>query len=322
MSQSATVTRPDRVAPIPERTPSRARMRLGSFLDRKVTPYLLVSPFFVLFCVFGLYPLITTARMSLYNWDIIGNKKYVGFANYRALWHDDHFWNAVYNTFGMFLLATIPQLVLALALASLLNRPLRGRTFFRMAIFVPNVTSVAAVAIVFGMIFQTDFGLANWVLQLLGMHHHIDWQATKWASWTAISVMVDWRWTGYNTLIFLAAMQVIPRDLYDCAEVDGAGPWRRFWSITIPMLKPTILFTTIVSTIGGLQVFAEPLILTGVGSHLGGTQRQFQTVALYIYERAFDDLHFGYGAAVAWVLFLMIVLVSAINSFLIRRSIR
>jgi cellobiose transport system permease protein len=282
----------------------------------------MIFPFFILFAIFGVYPLLSTARMSLYNWNIIGEKKFVGFDNYVALWHDHYFWNALTNTLGMFVVATVPQLVVALGLAALLNRPLRARTFFRMAIFVPNVTSIAAVAIVFGMIFQRDFGLANWILELFGKSQHIDWTATRWASWTAISVMVDWRWTGYNALIYLAAMQAVPRDLYDCASVDGASQWRQFWSITVPMLKPTILFTSIVSTIGGLQLFAEPLIFSGNGSHLGGTQRQYQTVALYIYERAFDDLHFGYGAAIAWVLFLLIVLMSLGNYLLVRKSIR
>jgi cellobiose transport system permease protein len=306
----------------PTKPPPKARHRWLSVLDSKISPYLLIAPFFVIFLIFGAYPLIATARMSLYDWNIIGEKKWVGFDNYIALWHDHYFWNALFNTVGMFLVMTIPQLLLALILASLLNRPLKARTFFRMAIFVPNVTSIAAVAIVFGMLFRRDFGLVNWLLELVGKDQHIDWQATKWASWTAISVMVDWRWTGYNALIYLAAMQAIPRDLYDCASVDGASAWRQFRSITVPMLKPTILFTTIVSTIGGLQLFAEPLIFAGNGSHLGGNQRQYQTIALYIWEKAFDDLHFGYGAAIAWVLFLIIALMSLGNYLLVRKSIR
>lgn len=302
--------------------PPRPKRRWLNVMEHKLSPYIMIAPFFILFVIFGVYPLLSTARMSLYSWNIIGEKKFIGFDNYVALWHDDYFWNSLTNTLGMFLVATVPQFVIALALAALLNRPLRARTFFRMAIFVPNVTSIAAVAIVFGMIFQRDFGLANWILELFGKGEHIDWTATRWASWTAISVMVDWRWTGYNALIFLAAMQAVPRDLYDCASVDGASHWRQFWSITVPMLKPTIVFTSIVSTIGGLQLFAEPLIFSGNGSHMGGTQRQYQTVALYIYERAFDDLRFGYGAAIAWVLFLLIVLMSLGNYLLVRKSIR
>jgi cellobiose transport system permease protein len=132
--------------------------------------------------------------------------------------------------------------------------------------------------------------------------------------------MVDWRWTGYNALILLAAMQAIPQDLYDAAAVDGAGPWRRFRSITVPMLRPTLLFVVIVSTIGGVQLFTEPLLFnSGAGALAGGTQRQFQTVAMYLVEEAFPGQDFGYAAAIAWVMFVLIAIVSVVNVWLISR---
>ncbi|MBX6722432.1 MAG: sugar ABC transporter permease, partial [Dactylosporangium sp.] len=300
----------------------RLAIRL-SRLDAKASPYLYIAPFFVIFAIFGLYPMLRTAWMSLHDWDLIGDHTFVGLDNYAALLRDEYFWRSVVNTLGMFVVATVPQLLLALWLANLLNRPrLRARTFFRLAVFIPNVTSVAAVAIVFGMLFARDFGVVNWVLELVGVREHIDWDAYRWSSWTALSVMVDWRWTGYNALIFLAGMQAIPRDLYESAALDGAGQWRQFWSVTLPMLRPTLFFVVIVSTIGGLQLFTEPLIFNN-GNILGGTQRQFQTVAMYMYEKSIENTQTaGYGAAVSWVLFVMIILVSLANYLLIRRSVR
>jgi cellobiose transport system permease protein len=322
MSLPATTaaTRPSTPRMQPPPRPRRG-YRLARF-DIKLSPYLYIAPFFVVFAIFQLYPMYRTAVMSLHDWNLIAPDQatFIGLDNYAALLRDDYFWNAVGNTLGIFVLATVPQLLLALLLANLLNRGLRWRTFFRMSILVPNVTSVAAVGIVFGTLFQRDFGVVNWALGLFGMEH-IDWRNETWASWTAISVMVDWRWTGYNTLIFLAGMQAIPRDLYESAALDGAGPWRQFWSVTVPMLRPTLVFVVIVSTIFGLQLFTEPLILAG--NSQGGALRQYQTITMYMYEKGIETTTTaGYGAAVAWTLFVMIIIVSLGNFLLVRRSVR
>ena len=318
----ATPARPKHVAPPdpPRRRQSRT-VRLAR-LDTKLSPYLYVAPFFVLFGVFGLYPMIRTGWMSLHDWDLIGAHTFIGFDNYTALLGDEYFWNATVNTLGMFVVATVPQLVLALFLANLLNRTrLRGRTFFRMAIFVPNITSVAAVGIVFAMLFQRDFGVVNWLLSGLGVDA-VDWDAQRWSSWTAIALMVDWRWTGYNALILLAGMQAIPKDLYEAAAIDGAGQWRQFFRITLPMLTPTFVFVVILSTIGGLQLFTEPLVF-GNGNMRGGTQREFQTLAMYMFEKGINNLNTaGYGAAIAFALFLMIAVVAVINFALVRRTVK
>jgi cellobiose transport system permease protein len=211
----------------------------------------------------------------------------------------------------------VPQLLLALWLANALNRKLRFPTVFRMGVLLPLVTSVAAVAIVFTQIFGRDYGMANWFLHFFGVNN-IEWQANKWSSWLAISTMVDWRWTGYNALIFLAGMQAIPRDLYEAAAIDGASRTQQFWRITVPMLRPTIIFVSIISTIGGLQLFTEPLLFNS-GHMEGGTLRQSQTVAMYMFENAFNRFQYGYGSAVAWMLFLIIFIFSIINFLIIRR---
>jgi len=321
MTLSATTAPPSVEPPGPSRGRRSGRGLLTGF-DLKVSPYLYIAPFFLVFGVFGLYPIIRTAWMSLHDWNLIApdRRSFVGLDNYAALLKDEYFWNAVFNTVGIFLLATIPQLLLALVLANTLNRGLRWRTFFRMSILVPNVTSVAAVGIVFGTLYQRDFGVINWALGLVGVDP-VDWRNETWASWTAIATMVDWRWTGYNTLILLAAMQAIPRDLYESAALDGAGPWRQLWRITVPMLRPTLIFVVVVSTIGGLQLFTEPLIFAGDSQ--GGNLRQFQTVAMYMFEKGIETTTTaGYGAAVAGMLFLMIIVASVLNFLLVRRSVR
>jgi cellobiose transport system permease protein len=279
-----------------------------------------VAPFFALFGFFGFYPLVYTAWVSLHNWNLIGEHHFVGLDNYASLLADDQYWTTLKNTLGIFVLSTVPQLLIALFLATLLNRNLRGRTVLRMAILIPNVTSVAAVAIVFGLLFSRDFGAINWLFHFVGIGP-IDWQANVWSSWTAIATMVDWRWTGYNALIFLAAMQAIPRDLYESAAIDGASQWRQFWQITLPMLRPTFIFTVIVSTIGGLQLFTEPLLF-GNGKTSGGTTHQFQTLTMYMYSEAFENYRYGYGSAIAWSVFLIIVVVSIINFLFVRKSVK
>jgi cellobiose transport system permease protein len=301
----------------PGRTSWRTRLTRA---DIRYSPYLFLAPFFVVFAIFGVFPLVYTAWVSLHDWNLIGEHTFVGLANYTELFADPDFWNAVVNTFGIFLIATVPQVLVALMLANLLNRALRGRTFYRMGVLVPTVTSVAAVGVVFGQLYARDVGLVNYVISSIGFDP-VDWQAGRLSSWIAIATMVDWRWTGYNALILLGAMQAIPRDLYDAASVDGAKPWQQFWRITVPLLRPTLLFVVIVSTIGGLQLFTEPVIF-GFGKMQGGTLGQFQTITMFMYENAFQRFQYGYGSAIAWTLFLIVVVISVLNVLVVRRVVR
>jgi cellobiose transport system permease protein len=276
--------------------------------------------------VFGAYPMFKTLYMSFTDWDLVNERSnghtFVGLANYVRMLGDDYYWNALRNTIGVFLLATIPQILLALLLANMLNRPLRARTVLRMAVLVPNATSVAAVGIIFGTLFQRDFGVFNWVLEQVGLER-INWHGTVLAHWTAVATMVDWRWTGYNAIILLAGMQAIPKDLYESAAIDGANLWRQFWSVTFPMLRPTFLFVTVVSIVGGLQLFTEPLIFTNGFTVRGGDLREVQTMTMYMYENSIERTqNAGYGAAISWSLFLLIILASAGNYLLIRRSVK
>jgi cellobiose transport system permease protein len=300
----------------------RAMRRRLRRLDVKLSPYAYVAPFFLLFAAFGLFPLAYTAYVSLTDRNLLDPvTSFVGLANYSALLHDSYFWNSVENTLGIWVISTVPQLALALVIAHVLNTKLRARTLFRMGILLPQVTSLVAVALIFAQLFAHDYGLVNYVLNQFGIHN-VNWEAGRLSSWVALSTMVIWRWTGYNALIYLAAMQAIPDDLYEAAAVDGARRWRQFFHVTIPMLRPTIIFTVIVSTIGGLQLFTEPYLFQPVkGQATGGSARQYQTVVMYLYEKAFGSTQFkfGYAAAIAWCLVLLIALMSVVNFLVVRR---
>lgn len=300
----------------------RAKGKLLRRLDPKVSPYLYIAPFFAIFGVFGLFPLVYTAYVSLTDRNLLNPvSHFIGLQNYTQLIHDSYFWNAVENTFGIWFLSTVPQLALALVIAHVLNTKLRARTFFRMAVLLPQVTSLVAVALIFTQLFGHDYGFVNYVLGLVGIHH-VYWEAGRLSSWVALSVMVTWRWTGYNALIYLAAMQSIPEELYEAAAVDGARRFRQFLHVTVPMLRPTIIFTVIISTIGGLQLFTEPYLFQPRQSGgTGGSARQYQTIVMYLYEKFLgsSQFKFGYAAAIAWCLVLLIVLFGLVNYFVVSR---
>jgi cellobiose transport system permease protein len=298
--------------PPPRRGGSR---RVGS----GATPYAFILPFFLVFGAFGLFPLIYTAWVSLYKVDFGSPEKmqWLGIKNYTTLLHSEFFWNALKNTITIGIISTVPQLLMALGLAHLLNYGLRGRTFFRVAMLMPYATSVAAATLVFIGLFGRDYGFINWLLGLVGVHH-IDWEAGRWTSQIAISTIVTWRWTGYNALIYLAAMQSISPDLYEAAAIDGASRWQQFRHVTIPSLRPTILFTIIISTIGATQLFGEPLLFGGISGHVGGSSRQYQTLGLLLYDEGWYNYKLGYASAVAWTMFLIIVAAVLVNATLAR----
>lgn len=306
-----TLTRPE-----PAAVPRRRRARLHSF-EARSAPYVYIAPFFLLFAAFGLFPLLDTAWISLHRYRLGSSMSWTGLDNYVWLFTNPAFYNALWKTFTIGVLSTVPQLLLALGLAHLLNHRMRGRTFFRVAMLMPYATSVAAATLVFAQLFSRDAGLINWVLGTVGVHP-VDWRNGNWAAQVAISSIIIWRWTGYNALIYLAGMQSIPHDLYEAAALDGASSWQQFRHVTLPGLRPTILFTVVVSTIGASQVFGEPLIFGG-GAAEGGGMGQYQTLGLFLYQQGWQIGQLGRAAAVAWVMFLLILLLVLLNAWLARR---
>ncbi|MGW4688872.1 carbohydrate ABC transporter permease [Streptomyces sp. NPDC004244] len=305
----------------PPARPAPARPSTVRRAWRTVSPYAYVAPFFSLFAAFGLFPLLYTAYVSLYRVELQtpGDMQWRGLGNYAALLGDGFFWTSLRNTFTIGVLSTVPQLVMALGLAHLLNHELRGRTFFRTVMLLPYATSVAAATLVFAQLYGRDFGLVNQLLGVVGIGP-VDWQTGTVASQVAVSSIVVWRWTGYNALIYLAGMQSVPHELYEAAEMDGASRWRQFLHVTLPGLRPTIVFTVVVSTIGATQLFGEPLLFEGSVS--GGISHQYQTLGLYLYEQGWGFFHLGRAAAVAWVMFLLILLVVGANAVVGRRRAR
>ena len=295
-----------------------ARRTRRNAWDRKYSPYLYISPFFILFAIVGLFPLVYTAFVSLHDWNLIGGKgDFVGIENYQQVLGQPLFWKGLRNTFSIFLLSSVPQVLIGLWLAAMLDANLRAKTFWRMGVLLPYVVMPVAVGMIFAKIFADQSGMANALLGKIGIDP-IAWHADVLASHVAIATMVDFRWTGYTTLILLAGMQAIPNDLYEAAVVDGAGRWRSFKSITIPSLRPTIIFVVITSTIGGLQIFDEPRMFDSAGQ--GGADRQWMTVTMYLYELGWGaQKSFGRASAVAWILFLIILVIGGINFWFTQR---
>ncbi|WP_432878185.1 carbohydrate ABC transporter permease [Kribbella sp. CA-245084] len=271
--------------------------------------YLALSPFYVLFAVFGLYPMLSTIVLAFQRWDGLSARRFTGLGNFEFLVQDPTFWTALENTIVLFFMSTVPTLVIALLLAVMLQSAVRFTNVYRIAYFIPNVTSLVAMAIFFSSIFSTNFGLVNAALRSLGIPQQ-DWLGQPWGIKIAISTMIVWQWVGYNTLIYLAGLQAIPKEQYEAAKVDGAGPVRTLFSITLPQLRPVILFTVVISTIGGLQTFTEPQVMVG---NSGGTGQSGMTVVLLFYRTAFLDNDYGYAAAIALSIFLLVLLFTAIN---------
>ncbi|MFJ9583919.1 carbohydrate ABC transporter permease [Streptomyces acidicola] len=298
----------------------RARLSRRWQRDVRWSPYAFVSPFFLLFVAFGLFPLLYTGWASLHQVELTAptDMEWAGLRNYTRIFDDDFFWNAAKNTLTMGIISTVPQLLMAMGLAHILNYKLRASTFYRVAMLAPYATSIAAASLVFVLLFGRDYGMINWILHQVGIGA-IDWQNDKWASQIAVSTIVIWRWTGYNALIYLAAMQAIPHDLYESAALDGANRWRQFFHVTLPSLRPTILFTCVVSTIGASQLFGEPLLFDATKGASGGAEHQFQTLGLYLYEQGWVNQHLGRASAIAWTMFLILIVIGIVNYVISRR---
>ena len=305
-------------------------------LDVKLSPYLYTAPFFILFAITGFFPLLYTAWIATRKWStltgdggpavcgaICGNNNPTWLGNFQWVLHQHEFWIALRNTFSIFLLSSIPQIVIALFLAFVLDANLRARTFWRMGVLLPYVIAPSAAGIIFSQVFSDNQGLINTALTAIGIPA-VPWHSTVLASHVAIASIVNFRWTGYNTLILLAAMQAIPRDLFEAAIIDGAGRFRQFFSVTIPMVRPTLIFVVITSTIGGLQIFDEPQMFTVGTSGYGGSNGEFLTMSLYLWRLGFVQAtpgqpNMGRAAAVAWLLFLVIAVFALLNLLLTRR---
>lgn len=294
--------------------------------DFKLSPYLYVSPFFLLFAIFGAFPLFFNIVVALHDWHRrSGMGEFVGLDNFAWVLRQPLFWRSLENTISIFLLGGIPQLVLALLIAAILDQNLRARTFWRMSVLIPFVVMPVATSMIFGQVFG-QFGILVPNLHALGLFTESSspFFQDRLLSHIAIGSMVVFRWTGYNALILLAAMQAVPRDLYEAATVDGASRFRQFFSVTIPGIRPTLIFVILTMTIGGLEIFDEARLFDGggTGGGSGGADNQWTTVMLYLFNLGFGEWQdrLGQAAAVGWI-FAFIILVISLLNFLLTRSI-
>ncbi|CCX66203.1 l-arabinose transport system permease protein AraP [Firmicutes bacterium CAG:791] len=278
--------------------------------DYKVA-YCYVAPFFILFAIFGLFPIAYGFYLSFFRWDGLSAMHFIGLENYMNVFKDPLFWKALKNTLLIGIIAHIPILLGGLALAFILNSKLvKGENIFKTIYFMPMVTSSVAISIVFQQMFGNNYGVINWFVTLLG-GEKINWLGGDGSLIkVAVIVMFAWKWIGWNMVIYLAGMQGISNDIYEAAEIDGANQVQVLFKICIPLLKPIIIFTIIQSTIGMFNLFTEPFILTGQNWQ-GGLNNGGLTLMAYLLSKAPQGGNlYGYASAVAYIITVMIVIIS------------
>lgn len=282
---------------------ARKRARLSLRQREAINAYLFIAPAVLGFILWTAGPMVYSAWMSLHEWNMVQPAKYVGLGNFREMWNDKLFWKSLRVTLTYaFVLVPIFQ-VISLLTALLLNTSVRGITFFRSAFYVPVVVPVVAGSFLWGWIFNPEFGLLNSYLRKLGLDKILWFQDPQWAM-TAMVIMSLWTFGG-TMVIYLAGLQGIPAHLYEAAEIDGAGPFRKFFTVTIPMMSPVIFFNFVLGLIGALQAFTQAYVITD-----GGPQNATLFYTLYIFRKGFTDFEMGYASALAWVLFFIVLLLS------------
>jgi ABC-type sugar transport system permease subunit len=294
-----------------------APRRLSASIWRHRWPLLFVSPFFVLFAIFSLYPIAYSAWLSFHDWNLVGTARWVGVDNFRELYHDSLFWQSMTNAALLFFIYVPAMTFLAIVLAALLNsRYVRAQGLFRTLIFLPYVMSgTVAASFTFQLLLDRHAGYANRLLGFFGASP-VPWLDDIWWARISMGLLVLWAYLGYNMLIMLAGLQAIPPELAEAAKVDGAGPVRILFRITIPLLRPVIVFSVTLSIIGTFSLFTEPAILFEPD---GGPAHSAQTPVLEIWQTTFSYLRVGYAAAMSYIYFAIIMVVALAQYFLVSR---
>jgi multiple sugar transport system permease protein len=292
-------------APAERQAACYARPRLSMAAREAIHCYVFMLPAILGILFFWLGPMVASFGLSFSSYDMLTPPSWVGLENYRDL-ADDQFFRHSLRVTAVYAVVSVPLvLVTALALAVLLNQPFRGITFFRSVYYLPAVMSGVAVATLWRWIFQPEFGMVNSLLDRVGI------RGPGWLidpNWAMPALIITSLWTaGSSMLIFLAGLQGIPEDLYEAAEIDGAGRWRRFFTITVPLISHVTFFNLVLGIIGALQVFTEPFVMTE-----GGPNNALLLLSLYLYRNAFEFLKMGYASAIAWVLFLIVMALTLI----------
>ena len=283
----------------------KAKMSLEK--RHNLTGWAFLIPAALLIFVFCFYPMVQALILS-FSKKGTGGSTFVGLANYQRILKDKTFQQCLFNTVFYFIIQVPVMLVLALGLAQLLNNPkIKGKGIFRTLIFLPCATSLVSYSMIFKSLFAQD-GLVNNVITAIGFSR-IDWFQNAWAARWVIILALIWRWTGYNMVFYLAGLQNIEYSVYEAAKIDGANGWKTFWKITVPLLKPTIIMTFIMSINGTLQLFDESVNLTK-----GGPANSTITMSHYVYNTCFINVpNFGYASAMSFLIFIMVAVLAFIN---------
>ena len=295
--------------------PSRRFPRRFLPSRRALAPYMFIAPFFVIFGLFWIFPIIASIYYSMTEWRGITAPVFVGGANYVALFNSPRFHKALGNTLTLAFFYVVVSNFLALSLALLLNTGwMRFKQLFRTAFFLPMTISIVVSAVIFQLIYAGDIGLIAKALSAFGLRGPVWLQEEGWAT-AAIVMLRVWRTLGYYTLIYLAGLQTVSADLREAAIIDGARPWQVTWHITLPTIRPVILFCVVISTISGLEMFDEIMILTQ-----GGPADSTLTVAVYLYQQGFQFLQLGHAAAASYVLTCIVIIIAIIQRLTIGKD--
>ncbi|MEU8153491.1 sugar ABC transporter permease [Micromonospora sp. NPDC048986] len=273
-----------------------------------------ILPNFVGFAVLTLLPVVVLFYVAFTNWNVFGVAEWTGTANFRRMWSDASFWTALRNTVYYTVFHIPLTLAASLGLALLLNRKLRGVRFFRTVAFFPYITSIVAIAIVWNQLFSPEYGPVNALLGAVGVDNAPGWTTSSTWAMPAVIIVGTWRYMGYYMLLFLAGLQTIPAQLYEAAETDGASPWQRFVHVTLPGLRHTTFFVTVLLTIESFKVFDLILVMTG-----GGPGQSTLVLSQYIYQKGFEENQFGYASAVSIVLFAICFSITVIQFMVNKR---
>ena len=271
------------------------------------TSYLFILPNLIGVLVFLAFPVVFAFYMSFTEWDVLTSPQWIGIKNYVDLFtNDDLFWVSLRNS-AYYVVLTVPaSILIGLGLAMAMNQAVRGITIFRAALYIPVLTSAVAVAFIWYWIFNSDVGLLNAILDKLGLPSTIGWLTDPNVAMVSLAIMSIWKSVGYFAVILFAALQGVPKTLQEAAALDGAGPWRRFLNITIPMIAPAILFVTVVSVIGSFQVFDQVYLIT----NNGGPGTSTYVYNLHLYNNAFTYFKMGYASAMAYILFAILFVIT------------
>lgn len=285
-----------------------------SRLKKGYLPYLMVSPYLAHLVVFTTFPVLFSIVLTFFNWNIISPMEWNGLGNWKQILNDRLFWKSILNTLK-FLAVHIPlQIVIALALAEILNQKMKFRGFFRAAFFMPVVVSGVVVTIMWQQLLGFESGVINRMLVSMGLGK-VGWLINPEIAMISIALMATWKNVGLYVILFLVGLQTVPKQYYEAADLEGASHWQKFTRITIPMINPTIFMVVVLSTLGGFSLFIEPYIMTG-----GGPLNSTLSAVLYIYKEAFEYYHMGYAATLGLFFALMIMFVIVIQKRYIEKE--